>query len=178
MTSRLSLYVFLAVLAACTLHTVTSSAGLPENVAIQFDSKNGADAWVARDQYRILMLLCLIGLPLLVVWVMARLPRLTGGKGQIPDHEHWFATERRDATERFLLARSCWLRTITVAIIYGIHVSIQRANAIIPATLATDQLSTMLLIYICGFAWWIASFLAHFDRTRGNSQPLMSACGP
>ena len=168
MTSRLSFYVFPALLAACALLTVTSSAGLPENVAIHFNAKNGADAWVTRDQYRILMLLCLVGLPLLLVWVMARLPRLTGGKGQIPDHEYWFATERRDATERFLLAHSCWLGTITVAIIYGIHLSIQRANTVVPATLATDQLGTMLLIYLCGLAWWITRFLRHFDRGRSE----------
>jgi hypothetical protein len=62
MTSRLSLYVFPALLAACALLTVTGSAGLPENVAIHFNVKNDADAWVARDQY-ILMLLCLVGLP-------------------------------------------------------------------------------------------------------------------
>jgi hypothetical protein len=116
----------------------------------------------------ILMLSCLIGLPLSLVWLMARLPRLTGGKGQIPDHEYWFATERRGATERFLLAHSYWLGTITVAIIYGIHLSIQRANAVVPATLATDQLSTVLLVYICGLAWWIASFLRHFNRGRGD----------
>lgn len=50
MTSRLSLYVFSALLAACALFVVTSSASLPENVAIHFDAKNGADTWVTRDQ--------------------------------------------------------------------------------------------------------------------------------
>lgn len=168
MTSRLSLYVFSALLAACALFVIASSATLPENVAIHFDAKNSADAWVTRDQYRILMLLFLVGLPLLLVWVMAWLPRLTGGKGQIPDHEYWFASERRDATERFLLAHSCWLGSLTAAIIFGIHISIQRANAVTPTTLATDQLSTMLLIYLCGLAWWITSFLRHFDRARGR----------
>lgn len=106
--------------------------------------------------------------PLLLVWVMARLPRLTGGKGQIPDHEYWLATERQDATERFLLAHSCWLGTITVAVVYGVHLSIQRANAVVPATLSTDQLSTMLFIFICGLAWWLASFLRHFNRGRSD----------
>jgi hypothetical protein len=97
---------------------------------------------------------------------MARLPRLTGGKGQIPDHEYWFADERKDATESFLLAHSCWLGSLTAAIIFGIYLSIQRANAIVPAALATDQLSTMLLIYLCALAWWITKLLSHFDRAR------------
>jgi hypothetical protein len=108
--------------------------------------------------------LFIIGLPLLLVWVMAWLPRLTSGKGQIPDHEYWFASERRGATEQFLFAHACWLGAITVATIYGIHITLQRANAVTPATLATDQLSTMLLIFICGLGWWIASFLRHFRR--------------
>ena len=168
MTSRLSLYVFPALLAVCALLMVTSSAGLPENVAIHFNAKDDADAWVARDQYRLLMLLALVGLPLLLVWVMAWLPRLTGGKGQIPDHEYWFANGRRRDTERFLLAHACWLGTITVAVIYGIHISIQRANAATPAALVSDQLPTMLLVYVCGLGWWITSFLRHFDRDRSE----------
>jgi uncharacterized membrane protein len=164
MTSRLSLYVFSALLVACTILTVTSSASLPDNVAVHFNAKSDADAWVSRDQYRILILLFLVGLPLFLVWGMAWLPRLTGGKGQIPDHEYWFANERRGATEQFLLGHACWLGAITVATIYGIHIALQRANAVTPATLAIDQLSTMLLIFICGLGWWLASFLRHFRR--------------
>ena len=168
MTSRLSLYVFPALLAACALLTVTSSAGLPENVP--FTSTLRMMPTLGLPAISTAFSCCCVwsGCPLLLVWVMARLPRLTGGKGQIPDHEYWFATERQDATERFLLAHSCWLGTITVAVIYGIHLSIQRANAVVPATLSTDQLSTMLLIYICGLAWWIASFLRHFNRGRSD----------
>jgi uncharacterized membrane protein len=164
MTSRLSIFAFSALLVVCTILAVTSTESLPESVAIHFNAKNEADAWVSRDQYRILVLLSLVGLPSLLIWMMAWLPRLTGGKGQIPDHEYWFASERRGATEQYLLAHACWLGTITVATIYGIHIALQRANAVTPATLATDQLSTMLLIFICGLAWWITSFLRHFRR--------------
>jgi hypothetical protein len=74
------------------------------------------------------------------------------------------SNERRGATEQFLLGHACWLGAITVATIYGIHIALQRANAVTPATLAIDQLSTMLLIFICGLGWWLASFLRHFRR--------------
>src|SRR6185503_16951797 len=77
---------------------------------------------------------------------------------------YWFASERRGAKEQFLFGHACWLGAITVATIYGIHIALQRANAMTPATLATDQLSTILLIFICGLGWWIASFLRHFRR--------------
>jgi uncharacterized membrane protein len=164
MTSRLSLYVFSALLVVCAILAVTSSASLPDSVAVHFNAKSEADAWVSRDRYRVLIFFFIVGLPLFLVWVMAWLPRLTGGKGQIPDHEYWFASERRLATEQFLFAHACWLGTITVAMIYGIHIALQRANAVTPAALGTDQLSTMLLIFICGLGWWITSFLRHFRR--------------
>ena len=104
MASRLSVYVFSALLVVCGLLAVKSIPSLPENVAIHFNAKNEADSWVSRDQYRVFILLFLVGLPLLLVWVMAWLPRLTGGKGQIPDHEYWFAMS--DETKR---NASCWL---------------------------------------------------------------------
>src|SRR5262249_7482655 len=168
MTSRLSAYVFTALLAVCVLFALKSIPGLPENVAIHFNAKYEADAWVPRDQYCVFILLFLVGLPLLLVWVMAWLPRLTGGKGQIPDCEFWFADERRGETERFLLSHALWLGCFTIAIIYGVHVAIQRANSLAPATLAVDTLTAMLVIYLCGLIWWFARFLRHFRSVTSN----------
>jgi hypothetical protein len=164
MTSRLSFYAFSILLVVCTVLTATSAVRLPENVAVHFNAQGAADGWVSRDEYRTGILLFMIGLPSFLVWTMGWLPKLTGGKGQIPDHEYWFASERRGATEQFLVGHACWLGALTVATVYGIHLALQRANAVTPATLATDQLSTMLLIFICGLGWWITSFLRHFRR--------------
>jgi hypothetical protein len=36
--------------------------------------------------------------------MMAGLPRLTKGSGQVPDNEYWFAPERRQSTESYLLS--------------------------------------------------------------------------
>src|SRR5947207_15149655 len=53
---------------------------------------------------------------------MAGLPRFTKGRGQIPDCEYWFAVNRQRQTEVFLLQHACWLGTLTVAVVYGIHI--------------------------------------------------------
>lgn len=164
MTSRLSQYVFVALLIACPVLAVTNSGSLPENVAVHFNANTEADAWISREQYRALILLFLIGVPLLLVGLMAWLPLLTGGKGQIPDHEYWFAHERREETKQFLLGHACWLGAIAVATIYGIHAVVQRANAVVPAAIATDQLSTMLLVFLCALGWWFIALLRHFRR--------------
>lgn len=148
----------------CTVGAIASSADLPEIVAVHFDAKHHADAWIARDEYRILMVLVLIGLPLILVGIFAWLPRITGGKGQIPDHEYWFAENRRHETEAFLLQHSCWLGSLTVAVVYGLQLFIERANTATPPTLSADQLAVTLLIYLFGLGWWLTRFLAHFRK--------------
>jgi uncharacterized membrane protein len=137
---------------------------LPERVATHFTTSGVADGWTKREDYRLFILLSLIGLPSLLVWLMAGLPRLTNGTGQIPNSEYWFAQERRHATERFLISHAFWLGCMTVAIVYGVHISILRANATVPPVLATGRFFTMVVVYLLGLVWWLATFLRHFQR--------------
>jgi len=162
--NRLSLLLLLALLLVSTFFTLNTVGDLPERVATHFNANGVADGWINRDHYSLLILLFLLGLPLLLVWIMAGLPRLTNGRGQIPNCEYWFAQERRNATVSFLLRHACWLGSLTVAVVYGIHISILRANAMTPPVLATDRLITMLVVYLCGLVWWTATFLRHFQR--------------
>lgn len=159
---RLSPLLFLALLFVFASLAFNSVEDLPERVAIHFNANGMADAWTNRDHYRLFMLLSLVGLPSLLVLLVAGLPRYTNGKGQIPNCEYWFAQERRHPTERFLMSHACWLGCLTIAAIYGIHISILRANAIAPAVLAVDRLIAMLVVYLCGLVWWTAAFLRHF----------------
>jgi uncharacterized membrane protein len=137
---------------------------LPERVATHFTTSGVADGWTNREDYRLFILLSLIGLPSLLVWLMAGLPRLTNGTGQIPNSEYWFAQERRHATERFLISHAFWLGCMTLAIVYGVHISILRANATTPPVLATGRFFTMVVVYLFGLVWWLATFLRHFQR--------------
>ena len=161
---RLPLLLFPVLVIVAAFSTLNSVAGLPESVAIHFNATGGADNWMTRDYYRVFILLFLVGLPLLLVWVMAGLPLITGGKGQIPNCEYWFADERQRATANFLLSHACWLGCFTAAVIYGIHISILNANAANPPMLAADRFLTMVLVYLCGLAWWITSYIRHFQN--------------
>ena len=166
---RLSLLLFLALLLVSTIFAFNSVKVLPEHVATHFNANGAADAWTNRDQYRFFILLLLVGLPSLLVLVMAGLPRYTNGKGQIPNSEYWFAQEQRQLTESFLIGHAGWLGCLTVAVIYGIHILILNANAMIPPVLAIDRLITMLVVYLCGLVWWTAAFLRHFQRVDKNN---------
>jgi uncharacterized membrane protein len=130
--NRLSPVLFCTLLIVLAFLTLNSIGDLPEIFAVNLGGGGAADGWTTRDDYRSLILLFLLGLPLLLVWLMAGLPRFTSGRGQVPNCEYWFAQERRHSTERFLMAHSCWLGCLTVAVVYGMHISILRANAITP----------------------------------------------
>lgn len=158
------LLLFAAFLVVATFSALSSFGELPERVAIHFDTNGVADGWMSRESYRLAVLGGLVGLPSLLVWVMAGLPRLTKGSGQVPNNEYWFAPERRHATESYLLSHACWLGCMTVAIVYGMYILILRANAMSPPLLAMDRLILILVIYLCGLGWWFVRFLRHFQR--------------
>jgi uncharacterized membrane protein len=160
-----SLLLFPTLLVVGLFFALSGAQELPDTVAVHFDASGSADGWASRNTYQILILLLLTGLPLLLVWLMAGLPRLTNGRGQIPDNDYWFEKARRRETEAFLLAHACWLGSMTVAVVYGIHVSILRANALTPPTLATSRLLTIIGIYLIGLVWWTSSFLRRFHKT-------------
>jgi uncharacterized membrane protein len=164
MGHRNRLLLFAAILVVATFFAVSSFGGLPERLAVHFDTNGAADGWISRESYRLAILVGLLGLPSILVWVMAGLSRLTGGSGQVPNNNYWFAPERRRATESYLLSHACWLGCMTVAVIYGMHIQILRANAMSPPLLATDRFVLMLLVYLCGLGWWFMTFLRYFQR--------------
>ena len=105
MASRLSVYFFPVLLSVCVLVAPRSIPSLPDNVAIHFNVKNEADGWVSRDQYRVFILLFLIGLPLLLVGVMAWLPRFT--KVAAPSSRPRPAMGRFENGWRFVVVACC-----------------------------------------------------------------------
>jgi len=161
-------FIFSALLVVFAILTFKSIGDFPARVAVHFDANSASDGWVSREQYGFFVLLFLIGLPLILFAAMAGLPRLTGGKGVIPNNEYWFADERKQQTEAFLLQHSSWLGTMTAAIVYGMHVLVMRANELDPPKLATDRFLIMTFFYIFGLAWWTAAFLRHFQKLRNQ----------
>ena len=74
--NRASLVIFVSLLVVFSYLTLNSIGDLPETVAIHFDANGVADGWMSRENYRFYVLLSVAGLPLLLVWFMAGLPRL------------------------------------------------------------------------------------------------------
>jgi uncharacterized membrane protein len=159
-------FVFSALIVVFAVLIFSSIGHLPAKVAVHFDATSAPDGWVSREEYGIFALFFVIGLPLILFAIMAGLPRLTSGKGFIPNNEYWFADERKQQTESFLLQHSSWLGTMTAAVIYGIHVLLTRANELNPPKLSTDRFLIMIFLYLCGLAWWTTAFFRHFHKSR------------
>ena len=159
-------FVFSALIVVLAVLIFNSIGDLPAKVAVHFDANSSPNIWVSREEYGIFALLFGIGLPLILFVIMAGLPRLTSGKGFIPNNEYWFADERKQETENFLLQHSSWLGTMTAAVIYGIHVLLTRANELNPPKLSTDRFLIMVLLYLCGLIWWTTAFFRHFQKPR------------
>ncbi len=162
--SRASL-IFSALIVVLAVLTFNSIGDLPAKVAVHFDANNAPDGWVSRAEYGFYALLFLIGLPLILFAAMAGLPHLTGGRGQIPNPEYWFATERKQQTKNYLIEHSSWLGTMTAAVIYGMHLMLMKANELSPPKLSSDRLLTMIFVYSCGLIWWTITFFRHFQKT-------------
>jgi len=158
-------FVFSALMVVFAVLVFNSMGDLPDKIAVHFDANSAPDGWVSRGQYDVLVFLFLIGLPLILFALMAGLPRLTRGKGLIPNNDYWFADERKGQTERFLLQHSSWLGAMTVAVIYGTHVLLMRANELDPPKLAMDRFLIMIFFYTFGLAWWTTKFLRHFQKS-------------
>jgi uncharacterized membrane protein len=153
--SRTSLVIFVSLLVIFAFLSINSMGDLPDKIAIHFNVSGSADSWTTREIYRVVFLLCLIGFPLFLVSVMAVAPRLAvdDGKNQIEDP--------------FWLRHACWLCALTAVFIYAIHITVMRANAINPPSLAISQLLLMVFIYLAALAWWVAVFLRHFKKQTG-----------
>ena len=158
-------FVFSALIVVLAVLIFNSIGDLPAKLAVHFDANGAPDRWVSRELYGIFALLFLIGLPLILFAVMAGLPRLTGGKGLIPNNEYWFADERKQQTKSFLLQHSSWLGTMTAAVIYGTHVLVMRANELSPPKLSTDRFLITIFFYLCGLVWWTIAFFRHFRKS-------------
>src|SRR4051812_10791196 len=126
------LWLFAGCLVTAVAYALGTVERLPETVATHFAQTEVPDVWVQRDHYRIALVLMLTLIPMLLVWLMARLPSLVDGRGMIPNSEYWFHPNRRQETEAFLLVHAIRLGILMAASILGLHITILRANATSP----------------------------------------------
>jgi hypothetical protein len=145
-------------------HIDTTAALLPDAVATHFVGDGRPNGWMTREGYRVFMLLFVTVLPLFVVAMAGWLPRLFPGAANIPNRRHWMAPERREAALRLLAAYACWLGSLLVLFIFGIHILLLQANRSVPARLPETAFFGLLGGFALALLAWIVIRVRRFRR--------------
>ena len=91
-----------------------------------------ATGWMNRRGYLLFMLVFAVVIPLSIVFSMSLLPRVSDKAINIPNRDYWLGPAQREATFGFLTAHACWLGSLMIVFITGIHFMLIAANATQP----------------------------------------------
>jgi hypothetical protein len=117
---------------------------------------------MTRDGYRNFMLLFGVGIPLLMVALIAWLPRQLPKHINIPNRDYWLSPERREATYAALSASALWLGCLLTLFITGIHWLLIRANAFNPPRLESTPFLVVLAAFVIALVSWIVRLRRRF----------------
>ena len=155
---------FVALLVGATWFVLSTTASLPEYVASNFRGDGLANAFMHRDTYRWFMLAFAVGLPVVLVVLIAYLPRRFPGATNIPNRDFWFAPERREETLAYLTQCALQLGCLLTVFACGVHWLVIQANALKPPRLANGPFLTMLVVFLAILGIGIVALLRRFRK--------------
>lgn len=164
MSDRLPAALFVVLLIAAAAFVTSTADALPARVATHFDSGGTANGYMTRDGYRIFMLAFSVGFPLVLVALIAGLPRLAPNLTNVPNRDYWLVPERREAALAALRDHALWLGCLSIAVAAGVHDLIIRANAQTPPRLDNGLFIALLGAFCAGLVLWIFMLLRRFRK--------------
>ena len=163
-SSRLVFAVLAVLWVAFAAYVWQTAAQLPERVATHFDAAGTPNGWMTRAEHVRFTMIFGTLVPAFVVGVFT-LIRALGGRGMnIPNKDYWLAPERQQATVDFVQRHGIWLAGLLVAFIAGIHASILRANAPVPAVLPLADVGWIAGSFGVAILVWAVLLVARFLR--------------
>ncbi len=163
---RLLPALFLLLLAGTAIFIVATSGGLPARVASHFARGGQANGWMPRDAYVGFMLIAAVLVPLILVALLAWLPRAFPRAVNLPNRTYWFEAERREATLSSLSAFAWAFGCVLALLVAGFHWAILRANASDPPVLAEAAVDALLAGFALAIGVWILAWFMRFRKPR------------
>jgi hypothetical protein len=161
---RIAYLVLAVTMIAAAVVINATVANLPPEVASHFGTQGRANGFMTRGFYRVFMLAFAICLPLLLVAVMAWLPRVSGSIN-IPNRDYWLAPAQREATLSTLATFACALGVAIVMFITGLHLLIIDANAGgASPRLPMGPFFTLIGVFLAAIFGFIAAMLVRFRK--------------
>lgn len=150
--------------AVAAVLVAATAAGLPDPVATHFSGSGRADGWTARPVYAASMTVLTLAVPLAtwlsLAWLPRRWPRLVN----LPNRDHWFAPERREATLARLARFGILLSAAVLALMVSVHVGVVDANRRVPPAAGSTILVLPAVFGLAIAALGIASVLRFHRR--------------
>lgn len=146
-----------ALLIAALVLPPLSVGTMPEVVAAHFGAGGNADAFMTRPHYLGLLVALAVGLPVVLVAVVALAAERSAPLFRLPSRAYWFAPARRAASSEFLRDHVVRLGCVLVLFFAGMHGLMLQANAQHPPHLPMPGLAVLLTVFgLAMLAWKIA----------------------
>ena len=162
---------FLVVLVAAGTFVWLTSAGLPVVVASHFGPGGGANGFMGKGAYTLLMVGLVVGVPLLMASSTHLVRLLPPQLINLPNKQYWLAPERRDETLEALAALSLRFAAALSVFLCFVHWLVVRANATQPARLPETWLFVGLGVFGAVTLVWVFSLLRRFGRVAKDHLP-------
>jgi uncharacterized membrane protein len=160
---RVTWAVFIALLLFAIVFVVSTVSELPPMVASHFDASGQANAFMSRSGYTRFALCLVLGLPLVVVAILAAVySRATDLK--LPNRDYWLAPERIDRTRAFLVAHGVWFGSLLVILACFVHWMELAANRAQPPHLSNSMFAAVMIAFLLATAAWVAALMVAFRR--------------
>jgi uncharacterized membrane protein len=164
---RVTWSVFVLLLVFAVLFVISTASQLPPMVASHFDAAGQPNSFMPRSGYVRFMLGLAVGLPVVVVAVLATVySRATNMK--LPNRDYWLAPERLARTRAFLVAHGVWFGSLMVTLACFVHWLELGANRQQPPHLSNQSFAVVLVAFLIATAVWVAALTFAFRRPAGN----------
>jgi len=164
---RVTWALFLALLLLAMLFIAGTASELPPIVASHFDAAGHPNGFMSRAGYLRFVSCFAIGLPLLVVVILAAVySRATDLK--LPNRDYWLDPKRIGRTRAFLTAHGVWLGSLLVMLGCFVHWQVLAANRQNPPGLSNQSFASGLIAFLLATALWIGALMFAFRRPVGE----------
>jgi uncharacterized membrane protein len=146
------------------VYIVFTCQSMPERVASHSGGAGQADGYMSRTGYTIFMLGFTIGLSLLIVFMMSRLPRSFPNLTNIPNRNYWLAPERIDQTLDYLSGHAMWFGCGYALFFCTIHQLVVQANRQNPPVLDNKTFLGAMILFLAALVVWIVFMFRRFRK--------------
>jgi len=140
-------------------------AKLPGVLATHFGGRGFPNGWQTHSAFFVTELFVVALATLIGFGVPALLSAIPVSLINLPNKDHWFAAERREATLSYLRAAFAWFACGLLAFLLFVNELVFRANLDTPRRLNTSAFVTALFVFLAFTAFWCIRLITHFSRS-------------